>query len=193
MDKIRCEWANCHPLAKKYHDDEWGNPVHDDRIHFEYLFLEVMQCGLNWLTILKKREAFRINFDNFDFIKISQYKIDKINTLMQNVDMIRSRKKIDAVIHNANRYIEIRNEYGTFDNYLWSFTDNSVITVYEHSEGHVPSQTALSDIISKDLKKRGFKFLGSITVYAHLQAAGLINDHNKECFKFKELDESKRK
>lgn len=134
MKRVRCDWANCHPLAIKYHDDEWGNPVHDDKTHFEYLTLEVMQCGLSWLTILKKREALRKSFDGFDYKKISCYGQEKIDSLMSNKEIIRSERKINAVINNAKRFIDIRNEFGSFDKYIWSFTNNKTLVFPEHSK-----------------------------------------------------------
>ncbi len=184
MDKVRCEWANCHPLAVKYHDEEWGDPLHDDQKHFEFILLEVMQCGLSWLTILKKRDSLRKAFDNFDFEIISNYDNEKIESLLSDTSIIRSIKKINAVINNAKKFIEIRKEFGSFDKYIWSFTDNSTVLIPSHGEGNIPTKTDLSDKISLDMKKRGFKFLGSITIYSHLQAAGIVNDHLNYCYKY---------
>lgn len=179
----RCLWAESNVLLREYHDNEWGIPVHDDKIHFEYLFLEVMQCGLNWLTILKKRQAFREAFSNFDYHKISEYKEEDIERLMQNKTIIRSRKKIEAVIKNAKAFLKIQEEYGSFDKYIWSFTDGKIIKS-DKINGKSIVKNELSDKISKNLKKQGFSFLGSITIYSHLQAAGLINDHDLECYRY---------
>lgn len=179
----RCLWAENNPLLKEYHDDEWGNPVHDDKIHFEYLFLEVMQGGLNWLTILKKREAFREAFSNFNYRKISKYTEKDIEKLLQNDKIIRSRKKIEAVIKNAKAFLKIQEEYGSFDEYIWAFTDGKIIKSIK-IDGKSVVKNELSDKISKNLKEKGFSFLGSITIYSHLQAAGLINDHDSYCYKY---------
>lgn len=179
----RCLWAENNSLLKEYHDDEWGNPVHDDKIHFEYLFLEVMQGGLNWLTILKKREAFREAFSNFNYHKISKYTEKDIEKLLQNDKIIRSRKKIEAVIKNAKAFLKIQEEYGSFDEYIWAFTDGKIIKSIK-IDGKSVVKNELSDKISKNLKEKGFSFLGSITIYSHLQAAGLINDHDSYCYKY---------
>ena len=176
----RCSWVNENSkLYIDYHDNEWGEPVYDDRLLFEMLVLEFFQSGLNWLTILKKREGFKKAFDNFDVVKISKYKSEKINELMNNSDIIRNRAKIDAAIENAKIFIQIQKEFGSFSNYIWSFTNNKVV---KYSGIH--TQSALSDTISKDLKHRGMKRMGSITIYSYLQAIGVINDHEPDCFKY---------
>lgn len=186
MELKRCKWADSNPLLITYHDNEWGNPVHDDRKHFEYLTLEVMQCGLNWLTVLKKREAFRKVFDDFDFSKIARYDEKKIQEIMAAKDIIHSKNKIQAVAKNAKGFIAIEKEFGTFDAYIWGFTNGKTIEYPGHTTGEVTiSRNELSDQISADLKKRGFSYVGSITMYAHLQAAGIINDHRDYCFKYK--------
>lgn len=178
----RCKWAESNNLLKEYHDNEWGNPVHDDKLHFEFITLELMQAGLSWLTILKKREAFRDAFSNFDYNIIANYGETEIEALMQNEKIIRLRKKIEAVIKNARAFIKIQEKFGSFDKYIWSFTNGKTIISQNINENAV-SKNELSDKISKDLKKLGFSFLGSITVYSYLQAVGIINDHNSFCYK----------
>lgn len=179
----RCDWAEGSKLYMGYHDKEWGVPVHDDNIHFEFLVLESMQAGLSWITILKKRENFRLAFDNFDYKKIAEYNEEKIEELLNNEGIIRYRRKIEAAINNANKFIEIQNEFGSFDNYIWNSTDNKIIINHYENIKEVPAKTVLSDLISKDLKKRGFKFLGSVTIYSYLQAVGIIDDHIDSCFR----------
>jgi DNA-3-methyladenine glycosylase I len=183
----RCEWCLDHPLATIYHDNEWGVPVHDDLKHFEFLTLEVMQAGLNWLMILKKRDNLRAVFDGFDYVKISSYKADRVQSMLDNPDIIRSRNKIESVISNARLFMELQKEFGSFDRYLWGYVNNKTIDHGLTELSAVPASNELSDQISRDLKKRGFKFLGSITVYAHLQAAGLINDHLVSCYRHEQL------
>ncbi len=176
-DVKRCFWANPkNPLYLKYHDEEWGVPVHDDRKLFEMLILEGFQAGLSWECILNKREAFRISFDNFNPIIISNYTEDKLEKLSQNPDIIRNRLKINASVKNAKVFLTIQEEYGSFDKYLWSFSNNEII--YETGVTTSP----LSDAISKDLKRRGMSFVGSTIIYAYLQAIGMINSHEKNCF-----------
>ena len=177
----RCPWCLINDLEIKYHDEEWGVPVHDDRKQFEYLMLEVMQCGLSWDTVLKKREIFRACFDNFDFDKIAGYTETDIVRILNTPGVIRSRGKIEAVISNARCVQQIRKEFGSFSEYLWSWTNGKTLLYRGHEMGNVPASNALSDRISKDLKKHGLKYIGSVTVYAHLQACGIINDHVKEC------------
>lgn len=168
-------------LDRSYHDNEWGIPVHDDRKQFEYLMLEAMQCGLSWELMLKKRETFRTCFDNFDFDKIAAYTDQDVNRIMHTENMIRSERKIRAVIVNAKHFQEIRREFGSFSDYLWAYSDGKTILYSGHEKGKVPVSNGLSDRISKDLKKRGFQYLGTVTVYSHLQACGIINDHDKNC------------
>lgn len=179
----RCDWCLSDEIYIKYHDEEWGVPVHHDRIHFEFLVLESAQSGLSWITILKKRENYRVLYDGFDYEKVALYDENKVDELLNNTGIIRNRKKIEASINNAKRFIEIQNEFGSFDRYIWKFVDgNTIVNSYENVS-MLPAKTELSDLISKDLKKRGFKFLGSITVYSYLQAVGIINDHIDTCFK----------
>jgi DNA-3-methyladenine glycosylase I len=180
----RCPWCGNDELYVKYHDEEWGVPVHDDRKHFEFLVLESAQAGLNWLTVLRKRENYRAAYDNFDPIKVAQYDENKVLELMNNAGIIRNRRKIDASIGNAKEFLKIQEEYGSFDNYIWSFVDNKPVTNHWRDTSEVPATSPLSDEVSKDLKNRGFKFLGSTIVYAHLQATGVINDHLISCFRY---------
>ncbi len=178
----RCSWVDeKSEIYVKYHDEEWGVPKYDDHELFELLILESFQAGLSWITVLKKREAFRKAFDNFDINKIINYDENKINELMSNADIIRCRRKITATINNAKIYTEIQKEFGSFSNYLWSFTDNKII---KNTTGEMIVSSPLSDKISKDLKKRGMKFVGTIIIYSYLQAAGVVDDHEKECFKW---------
>ncbi len=180
-DRERCCWATTE-LYKEYHDREWGKPVHDDRRLFEMLILEGMQAGLSWLTILNKRVAFREAFDQFDYQKIALYDETKIDALMQNANIVRNRLKIKSAITNAQQFIRIQEEYGSFDAFIWSYVDNKPIHNHFKSEAEVPAATPLSDKISKDLKKRGFKFVGSTIVYAYMQSIGIVNDHVKRCY-----------
>ena len=183
----RCPWCLINELETKYHDEEWGVPVHDDRKQFEFLMLEAMQCGLSWDTVLQKREIFRSCFDGFDFDRIAAYTEQDIDRIMNTPGVIRSKRKIEAVIHNARCVQKIRKEFGSFSAYLWGFTNCKTLLYQGHREGHIPASNSLSERISTDLKKRGMKFLGPVTVYAHLQAAGLINDHLKDCWRYQQL------
>lgn len=176
----RCPWCLINDLEIKYHDEEWGVPVHNDRKQFEYLMLEVMRCGLSWDTVLKKREIFRACFDYFDFDKIADYSEADIERILNTPGVIRSRRKIEAVIENARCIQQIRKEFGSFSDYLWGWTNGKTLLYRGHELGNIPASNELSDRISKDLKKRGLKYIGSVTVYAHLQACGIINDHIKE-------------
>lgn len=185
MAKLRCDWCINNDLYQKYHDKEWGEPIYEDRKLFEMLLLESFQAGLNWLTILKKRESFRKAFDEFDYEVISNYSAEKISELLQNENIIRHRGKIEAAINNANAFLKIQNEFGSFSNYIWKFVDKTPKLNSFSSLDQVPAQTELSQRISKDLKKRGFKFLGPTTVYAFMQAVGMVNDHLTYCFKHK--------
>lgn len=180
----RCPWCGKDELYVKYHDEEWGVPVHDDKKHFEFLVLESAQAGLSWFTVLRKREDYRKAYDDFDAIKVSQYDDSKIEELMQNAGIIRNRRKIESSINNAKRFLEIQQEFGSFDNYIWGFTNNKVVKNHWDDISEVPAVSELSDKVSKDLKKRGFKFLGSTIIYAHLQATGIINDHLASCFRY---------
>lgn len=183
----RCNWCLVDEMMKKYHDEEWGTILHDDHKHFEYLLMEVMQCGLSWHLMLKKREIFRKCFDNFDYRLIAAYNEEKICSVMNTNGMIRSRRKIEAIINNAKCFIAVIEEFGSFDDYLWSFSDGYTIVYKKHQTGGWEAKTELSDVMAKDMKKRGFKYLGSITLYAHLQACGMVNDHELECYKYQEL------
>lgn len=178
----RCFWVDeKSEIYVKYHDEEWGVPNHNDRDLFELLILEGFQAGLSWITVLKKREAFRKAFDNFDVKKVSEYDEEKINALLENKDIIRSRGKITAAINNAKIFIEIQKDFGSFSNYIWGFTDNKVI---KNTTGEIPVKTELSDMVSKDLKKRGMKYTGSVIIYSYLQAVGVVNDHDINCYKY---------
>lgn len=179
----RCQWCLGSELYEKYHDEEWGDPVHDDKKHFEFLVLESAQAGLSWITILKKRENYREAYDGFDVEKVAMYDEDKIEELLNNPGIVRNRKKIEASINNAKRFLEVRKEWGSFDKYIWSFVDYTQVVNHWEELSEVPATTELSDKVSKDLKKRGFKFLGSTIVYAHIQAIGLVNDHLVSCFR----------
>ncbi|BDF37366.1 DNA-3-methyladenine glycosylase I [Lachnospiraceae bacterium] len=183
----RCKWCLCNEKMVKYHDEEWGIPLHDDGRQFEFLMMEVMQCGLNWNMMIQKREIFRDCFDGFDYEKVALYGEDDIERIMQTEGMIRSRRKIEAVIHNARCFQKVREEFGSFSAYLWRFSDGKTIFYEGHESGELPARNGLSDEVSRDLKKRGFKYLGSITVYSHLQACGIINDHVKECFRYEDV------
>lgn len=188
-EKIRCSWADT-PLYIDYHDNEWGRPEHNDIKLFEMLILEGMQAGLSWITILNKREAFRKAFDGFNPDKIVNYDALKIQELMLNAGIIRNRLKINAAIINAKVFLEVKEKYGSFDNLIWSYVDGTPIVGHFKTIEELPATTPLSDKISKDFKKMGFKFVGSTTVYAFLQAAGVVNDHITECFAYKELVET---
>jgi len=182
--KQRCFWVTDSDLYKKYHDEEWGVPVYDDSTLFEFLILETFQAGLSWITILNKRENFREAFDNFDYKKIATYSESKYDSLLQNSGIIRNKLKIKSAITNAQLFIEIQNEFGSFSKFIWSYVSNKPILNRFEKKEEVPATTMLSDKISKDLKKRGFKFVGSTVVYAYMQAIGMVNDHTKDCYKY---------
>lgn len=184
----RCTWCeNSFEDYIKYHDEEWGVPVHDDQKHFEFLVLESAQAGLSWVTILKKRQGYRKCFADFKVEAVAQYGSGMVEELLQDASIIRNRAKIEAAINNANRFIEVQNEFGSFDTYIWQFVNGKPIIGKWQSLKEVPVTTPESDLLSKDLKKRGFKFVGSTTIYAHMQAIGLVNDHTTDCYRFKEL------
>ena len=186
--KIRCLWVNLdNELYVKYHDEEWGIPEHNDKKLFEMLILEGMQAGLSWITVLKKRANFRSALDNFDYKIIVKYNDQKIEELMQNEGIIRNRLKIQSVITNAKAFIKVQEEFGSFDKYIWSFVGNKAIKNSWNKLEDIPPNTDLSDKISKDMKKRGFKFIGTTIIYAFLQAIGVVNDHTIDCFRYKEL------
>ncbi len=187
---IRCAWAEVSPQMKKYHDSEWGVPTHNDQKLFEFLILEGFQAGLSWNIVLMKREAFRQAFDHFHPQTIADYNQEKKNELLQNSAIIRNKLKIDAAINNAQRFLEIRNEFESFDNYIWQFINFKPVINAFSSMNELPAKTSLSDKISADLKKRGFKFVGSTVVYAHMQATGMVNDHLTGCFRYSEIIEN---
>lgn len=176
-----CDWASTDPLDRHYHDTEWGIPVHDDRHMFEHLTLECLQCGLSWILMLKKREVFRECFANFDYDAIARFDEADVERILATEGMIKSRRKVEAVINNARRYQNVREEFGSFCKYIWAFADNKTILYRGHENGRIPVSNALSTKISKDLKRRGFKYVGPITIYSHLQACGIINDHDESC------------
>ncbi len=182
MTKNRCEWAQKNELMAKYHDEEWGKPLHNEQKLFEFLILEGMQAGLSWLTILRKRENFRLAYDNFDVSKVAGYGQQKVEELMSDSGIIRNRQKIEASINNAKCFLEVAEEFGSFNQYIWRFVDHQPIVNRWEKLSELPAKTELSDIISADLKQRGFKFVGSTIIYAHLQATGMVNDHLVNCF-----------
>lgn len=186
-DLKRCGWSSMDKDMIHYHDTEWGVPVHDDRTLFEFLVLEGAQAGLSWLTILKRRDGYRKAFDNFDFNKVSKYTSKKINALVKNEDIIRNRLKIVSAVTNAKALIKVRKEFGSFDSYIWKFVEGSPIKNRWGSLKMIPAKTAISDRMSKDLMKRGFKFVGSTICYAHMQATGMVNDHLVSCFRYNEV------
>lgn len=182
-EKVRCAWCGNDELYMKYHDQEWGVPVYEDRELFEFLILETFQAGLSWITILRKRENFRTAFDKFDYKKIAKYDENKMAELMNDAGIIRNSLKIKAAVSNAIAFMEIQKEFGSFSKYIWDFTGGKPIENHRKTMRDIPATTPLSDAISKDLKKRGFKFVGSTVVYAHMQATGMVNDHVADCWK----------
>ena len=182
--KQRCFWVTDSKLYQDYHDKEWGEPVYDDETLFEFLILETFQAGVSWITILNKRENFRKAFDNFDYQKIAKYQENKFNELMQNAGIIRNKLKIRSAITNAQLFMEIQKEFGSFSKFLWSYVDNKPIINTFKSREEVPATSKISDKLSKDFKKRGFKFTGSTIMYAYMQAVGMVNDHTTDCFKY---------
>ncbi len=187
----RCEWCLTDPLYIRYHDNEWGRPIHDDKKLFEFLVLEGAQAGLSWLTVLKKRESYREAFDLFDPQKIARYDDEKVNSLLNNQEIIRNRLKIDAAINNAKIFLKINDRYGSFDRYIWGFVDNRIIQNNWDSIKDIPAKTEASDMMSKVLKKDGFKFVGSTICYAYMQAVGMVNDHLTYCYLHKKLKQVK--
>ena len=183
----RCNWGNTSPKMIKYHDEEWGVPLHDDRKLFEFFVLEGFQAGLSWQIVLNKREAFREAFDFFDPEKVARYDENTIASLGENAAIIRNKAKIAACVNNAQRFLEVQAEFGSFDKYIWQFVNFKPIVNCFTSMKELPAKTALSDLISTDLKKRGFKFVGSTVIYAHLQATGVVNDHLISCFRYSEI------
>lgn len=183
----RCEWANSNPLETHHHDEDWGVPVHDDRMLFEMLILEGAQSGLSWATILAKRCGYQVAFDNFDATKIVKYTPKKMESLLNNKDIVRHKLKINATVENAKRFLEVQQEYGSFDAFMWSFVDGKPINNQWKSSSEVPSKSLESEAMSKSLKKKGFKFVGPTTCYAYMQAVGMVNDHEVSCFRYKEV------
>ncbi len=187
MPKIRCDWCQGSKLYQDYHDNEWGVPLHNDDLLFEFLILETFQAGLSWITILKKRENFRIAFDHFHCKTIARYTDQKVELLLQDSGIIRNRLKIKATIKNAQSYLKIQEEFGSFDHYIWSFVKQKAVLNKWHHITELPAQTETSRTISKDLKKRGFTFVGPTIVYAFMQAIGMVNDHITTCYRYKEV------
>lgn len=181
--KKRCAWCEKDDLYRNYHDNEWGNPVYDDKTLFEFLLLETFQAGLSWYTILAKRPNFRKAFDNFDYKKIATYDEEKIQQLLQDAGIIRNQLKIRGTVSNARAFMDVQKEFGSFSKYIWGFVNGKPIVNHYPSGTGIPATTPLSDAISKDLKKRGFKFVGSTVVYAHMQATGMVDDHMDYCWK----------
>jgi len=191
MEKQRCAWVPVNnPLYVKYHDEEWGVPVHDDRLLFEFLVLEGAQAGLSWLTVLRKRENYRQAFDGFDPPRVARYDEAKIQRLLQNPGIIRNRLKVRAAVTNAQAFLKVQEEFGSFDRFIWSFVNGRPIVNAWKRDGEIPASTPLSDTISRELKRRGFKFVGSTIVYAHMQATGMVNDHTTDCFRHRALIQS---
>jgi DNA-3-methyladenine glycosylase I len=186
-DKIRCPWCLKFDEYIKYHDNEWGVPVHDDRTHFEFLILEGAQAGLSWSTVLKKRAGYRKAFANFDAKKVSRFTPAKVEKILLDPGIIRNRLKVNAAVNNAKRFLEVQKEFGSFDTYIWSFVNNKTIVNEWKSDKSVPATSPESDSLSKDLIKRGFKFVGSTVIYAHMQACGLVNDHLIDCWRYKKV------
>ncbi len=184
----RCGWSTSDPLYIAYHDEEWGKPVHDDRILFEFLILEGAQAGLSWITILRKRENYRMAFDHFDPAKVARYDEAKIAELLQNAGIVRNRLKVNAAVTNARHFLEVQQEFGSFDRYVWDFVGGKPIVNHWESMSELPAETELSKRLSKDLQKRGFKFVGPTIIYSFMQACGLVNDHTVECFRYGEID-----
>jgi len=183
----RCEWAGSDPLYIAYHDQEWGNPVHDDQNLFEFIILEGAQAGLSWITILRKRENYREAFDYFDPVKVAEYDQAKMDQLLKNPGIIRNKLKVRSAVTNAQAFLKVQQEFGNFDNYMWAFIDHKPIINQWEAMSQIPAKTPLSEVISKDLKLRGFKFVGPTICYAHMQAVGMVNDHTTDCFRYREL------
>jgi DNA-3-methyladenine glycosylase I len=187
MNKVRCSWVGNDPLYIQYHDEEWGVPLYDEQQLFEFLILETFQAGLSWITVLRKRENFRTALDNFDYLMISNYGEQKIDELLNNAGIIRNKLKIRATISNAIVFMEVQKEFGSFSKYIWKFVDGKPLENKWKLKSEVPANTELSNIVSKDLKKRGFKFVGTTVIYAYMQAIGMVNDHATHCFRYNEV------
>jgi DNA-3-methyladenine glycosylase I len=191
-EKRRCWWPGSDPLYLAYHDREWGVPVRDDRKLFEFLVLEGAQAGLSWITILRKREAYREAFDEFDPERVARYDSRRIEKLLKNEGIVRNRLKLESAVKNARAYLKVQEEFGSFAKYQWDFVGGKPIVNRFEGKGHIPPRTPLSDALSKDLKKRGFSFVGSTIIYAHMQAVGIVNDHVLDCFRHPESTKRKR-
>lgn len=185
MEINRCAWVTEDKIYQDYHDLEWGVPLHDDRRLFEMLILEGMQAGLSWLTVLRKREAFRLAFDNFDIDLVINYDQSKVDSLMENKDIIRNRLKIESAIRNAKAFKQVQERYGSFDSFIWSYVNHKPIVNHYANLKEIPANTPLSDTISKDLKKMGFNFVGSTIIYAYMQSIGMVNDHTRDCYLYR--------
>lgn len=188
----RCAWTGADPLYQDYHDQEWGVPVHDDRLLFEFLILEGAQAGLSWITILRKRESYRAAFENFDPAVVARFDEQKVAELLANPGIVRNRLKVASAISNARAFLQVQEQFGSFDAYMWRFVDGRPIQNSWRSIKEVPASTAVSDSLSRDLKQRGFRFVGSTICYAHMQAVGMVNDHTTDCFRWQELVNSNR-
>lgn len=188
---VRCDWSTSDPLYIQYHDEEWGVPLHDERALFEFLTLEGAQAGLSWITILRKRENYRIAFDNFDPEKVARYGNKKFEKLMNDAGIVRNRQKIQAAIDNARAFLKVQDEFGSFDKYIWGFVDGKPLRNEWRTLRDIPAKTPLSETISKDLIKRSFRFVGPTIVYAHMQATGMVNDHLVGCFRYKKVSKPK--
>jgi DNA-3-methyladenine glycosylase I len=186
-EPIRCEWAGNDPQMITYHDEEWGLPKHDDQYLFEMLILEGAQAGLSWITILKKRAAYRLAFDNFDPLKVVQYDQIKIDSLLKNAGIVRNKLKINSTVTNAQSFLDVQQEFGSFDKYIWDFVDHETIDNQQPDMQSIPAETPTSTLMSKDLKQRGFRFVGPTICYAFMQSIGMVNDHARDCFRYKEL------
>ena len=189
----RCQWCGTDPLYVKYHDEEWGVPVFDDRLLFEFLTLEGAQAGLSWITILRRRQNYIEAFDGFDVEKVARYTKRKVNSLLKNPGIIRNKLKVNSVVANAQAFIEVQEEFGSFSNYQWQFVNGQPIQNKRKTMKDIPARSQISDAFSKDLKKRGFSFVGSTIIYAHMQAVGMVNDHITSCFRYKPVFEFSRK
>ena len=186
-EPARCSWCLGDELYLDYHDKEWGAPLHDDRMLFEFLVLEGAQAGLSWITVLKKRSAYRAAFDDFDYARVAEYDEGKVSSLLENPGIIRNELKIRSAIRNARAFIRVREDFGSFDNYIWNFVDGKPIkNAWKHGS-QIPAETPLSNKISRDLKQRGFNFVGPTIIYAHMQATGMVNDHTTDCFRYGEI------
>ena len=185
--RMRCGWCSDDPLYCRYHDSEWGVPLHDDQALFEFLILEGAQAGLSWITILRKRENYRAAFDNFDAVRIARYNASKIESLLQDPGIVRNRLKVGAAVTNAQKFLDVQNEFGSFDAFIWRFVDGKPRQNAWRSLAEIPASTPESDAMSRELKRRGFRFAGSTICYALMQATGMVNDHTTDCFRHKEL------